>query len=206
MLMNALLSLSREPGLEDRPGEYLLLQRAMAIIAEAERMLADQRAQILRLERLTFTDELTGLFNRRGLMSYLRRSLGTLRRYGGGSVLIMADLNDFKQVNDTFGHAAGDHVLCEFAGLLSNNVRETDVVARFGGDEFAVLLTPCDTVAGTSRMRNLVELANEARFDWEGHELKVQASIGMATMSGKDTEDGILRRADTDLYANKRSR
>ena len=169
-------------------------------------MLADQRAQILRLERLTFTDELTGLFNRRGLMSYLRRALGTLRRYGGDGVLIMADLDGFKQVNDTFGHAAGDHVLCEFSGLLSNNVRETDVVARLGGDEFAVLLAPCDAVAGADRMRSLVELANEARFDWEGNVLKVQASIGMTTMSGDDTEDGVLRRADMDLYANKRSR
>ncbi|MDP6120860.1 MAG: GGDEF domain-containing protein [Rhodospirillales bacterium] len=124
----------RDPGSPHR-------EAAFEAASRAERRMAEQQRRIAHLERLAATDELTGALNRRGFESALKRHLAEARRHHEPSVLVIADLDGFKPINDTYGHRAGDKVLRRVARLLMNNVRKTDYVGRLGGDEFAVLLT-----------------------------------------------------------------
>ncbi len=117
-----------------------LLDQTLDAAEEVESFLAEQSARIQYLENLTLTDELTGLRNRRGFNEHLRRTLASAQRYGDQGVLVFCDLDNFKVVNDSFGHHVGDYVLRQPAKVLEKEVRESDLVARLGGDEFAVLM------------------------------------------------------------------
>ena len=186
--------------------ESLLLKRALDLVSEAEQTLADQRDRIAHLELLSTTDELTGLANRRGFVAHFKRQLAAARRHGEAGVLALCDLDGFKQVNDRFGHLAGDRMLCRLADVLTENVRETDVVGRLGGDEFAILLGHCEPTGGLSRIDALAHLANRASIEWDGVTLPIKASFGAAAFAGDDQRDAIIRRADTRLYEAKRER
>ena len=141
------LNLPREA---DRQG---VLDWAMATVAEAEQRLATLQARIEYLESLSVTDELTGLQNRRGFLVQLDRTLATARRGGPHGILMLCDLDGFKQINDRYGHLVGDEVLCQIGSLLARHVRRSDTVARLGGDEFAVLLVGAHLVAPAARRR-----------------------------------------------------
>jgi GGDEF domain-containing protein len=130
-----------------------LVERALAVAAEAEQRLAEQSRRIAVLEMLTLTDEITGLLNRRGFNREMRRILADAKRYDERGILCFIDLDDFKTINDVFGHMAGDRVLNTIGRLLQLQVRENDVVARLGGDEFALVLAKCDQEDGMRRAR-----------------------------------------------------
>ena len=117
-----------------------LLERALMYAAQAEQQIATQNERIEYLQGLSFTDELTGLFNRRGFSEQLKRTLASARRYGHTGVLIYCDIDGFKDFNDLYGHCAGDAVLRHVASISENALREIDTVARLGGDEFAMIV------------------------------------------------------------------
>jgi diguanylate cyclase (GGDEF)-like protein len=167
-------------------------------------MLADQRARIAQLERLSMTDELTGLFNRRGFTDQLRRQLALARRYGDVGLVVLCDLDRFKEVNDTHGHLAGDKMLRHVGQLLSHSVRETDVVARLGGDEFALVLAKCDPKAGLARVAEIAAEVNAATVTWNDEALPASASFGAAPYQAGCNPDELLHRADISLYRHKR--
>ena len=152
------------------------------------------------LEVLAGTDRLTGLYNRRKLDQILEDEVVRRRRYGSGFSLIMADLDHFKRVNDTHGHAVGDTVLAEFAHLLRAHTREADALARFGGEEF-VIVSRHSTLAGC---RVLAEKMRETiaahRFPVIG---ELTASFGVAACREDDTAATLLARADAALYRAK---
>ena len=130
---------STDPSKRKRPARSASMQLA----AEVERLAAElerSRARIVDLEAKVDIDPLTDLLNRRGFERELKRSVAYVKRYGVGAALIFLDLDGFKPVNDRHGHAAGDAVLKAVAAAIVGNVRASDVVARIGGDEFAVLL------------------------------------------------------------------
>lgn len=184
-----------------------VLARAYAMLAEAEREIARQRERIQVLENLSFCDELTGLANRRGFELALGREIAAVNRdprHAG--TLILIDLDGFKQINDTHGHAAGDAYLIAIADCLSNLLRETDCVARIGGDEFAVLLPHTKTSAGAKRAQTLQEQLNAAVMHWQGHKLPLRASFGVAHYATDDTISAAMKRADARLYSNKGQR
>ncbi len=119
----------------------------MRLAAEVERLrleLADARRQMASLETRADVDSLTDVLNRRGFERELVRSLAYVKRHGVNAALLYLDLDDFKSVNDRYGHAAGDAALKAVASVLRRHTRESDLVARLGGDEFAVLLWHCD--------------------------------------------------------------
>jgi diguanylate cyclase (GGDEF)-like protein len=151
------------------------------------------------------TDELTGLVNRRRFLDALRSEIGRGQRLGGRLSVVLADLDDFKLVNDRFGHHAGDEVLLAFANLLRAHGRDMDVAARLGGEEFAILLPETGiegASAGAERLRrSLAQLG--LRLGDNGQEVHVTASFGVAELSNGQSLDGLLRLADTALYRAK---
>jgi diguanylate cyclase (GGDEF)-like protein/PAS domain S-box-containing protein len=149
------------------------------------------------------SDALTGLANRRGLGDRLRLALARNRRSGLESAVLFLDIDRFKEVNDALGHAAGDALLVEFAARLRGSVRASDTVARFGGDEFVVLLE--DVRERPNALRIAEKILEDARrpLTLEGRELAVTTSIGVAYSDATSTEDELLKRADSALYQAK---
>jgi diguanylate cyclase (GGDEF)-like protein len=154
------------------------------------------------------TDALTGLWNRRKFFEETQRLLGVLQETGGPCSLLILDLDDFKGLNDTFGHPAGDDVLKQVAQLLGETRQSADIVARLGGEEFIVVMPGAEAVGA-------VRVAERLRASIEEHPWQLRpltASVGIATLRdpgkrGTSTSalvSGLLRAADLALYASKK--
>ncbi|MBT6440958.1 MAG: GGDEF domain-containing protein [Alphaproteobacteria bacterium] len=183
-----------------------LLEGALAAAAEAEQRIAEQSRRIEVLEALAMTDEVTGLANRRGFDRELHRALANARRYGETGILALTDLDDFKTVNDVYGHLAGDRVLRAMGQLLLNHVRENDFVARLGGDEFAILLPHSENDGGRRRIQAIGDALDHHFVDYGGVSIPVRASIGTTSYGGEEAADSLMRRADEAMYEAKRIR
>jgi diguanylate cyclase (GGDEF)-like protein len=156
------------------------------------------------VERQALVDGLTGLANRRRAEEFLRAEVARAERLGGSVGLILADLDDFKAVNDEHGHAAGDDVLREFADALRATVREIDVAARWGGEEFAVLLPGSDLEGALHVAERLREAIAARRIAGPGGaQIAVTASFGVASSGGGRDVQELLRVADEALYEAK---
>lgn len=185
--------------------EALLLQQMVQRLREAEALITAQRERIDHLENLTMTDELTGLLNRRGFIEAFRRELAVAARRGHGGLLLIIDLNGFKSINDTHGHQCGDTYLRQVGRALVDNVRGQDVVARIGGDEFAVLLTHVTPEQGKRRADALSRRFHALTCPWQMLELPLRASFGAESFSGGDREEEVIRRADAAMYEMKKA-
>jgi len=179
---------------------------ALTAAMSTERTMLTQSRRIEEIERIASTDELTGAYNRRGFEQEFQRVLAAANRYGETGVLIYVDLDGFKPINDTYGHAAGDHVLCEVVHTLHENVRPHDLVARLGGDEFAVLLTRTDWENGLERAEVLKHILNTKYVNWNDKHIAVRASLGFQRFGPDDCHKKLLIKADTAMYESKRVR
>ncbi|NMG42385.1 diguanylate cyclase [Aromatoleum toluvorans] len=151
-------------------------------------------------------DPLTGLQNRRVFEQKLEECVIASRRAGDHGALCFIDLDRFKIVNDTCGHAAGDDLLMRIALLIQQRVREQDIICRIGGDEFALILRGCSPEDALNIANELRESISSFRFDWQGHTFSVGASIGMACIDGTHTDPSdILIAADAACYDAKRN-
>lgn len=159
-------------------------------------------ARVRQLEDEICRDTLTPLFNRRYFEQAVAGSIAHCQRYQSRAVLLFLDVDDLKGINDTFGHAAGDEALRTIAHVLTANVRSTDVVARIGGDEFAVLLEALPDPALPERLaaRIVAALAEPVRH--AGLTLQLGASVGIARQAGCEPAE-LFARADGALYAAK---
>jgi two-component system, cell cycle response regulator len=151
------------------------------------------------------TDMLTGLYNRVRFTEFVEREIARTRRTGKESCLVMLDLDHFKNVNDIFGHPNGDTVLECIAGVMKSQLRDTDILARFGGEEFTILLQGT-SVDGALKVAEKVRLAIEhCTFPDQMEKLKLTASFGIAPLSAdaNATFDSVYREADKALYRAK---
>ena len=189
-------------GLSDRHGEITHMVGTGIDVTEARRWVEERVEGEARLRHMADHDALTGLFNRRRFEEELERHIARGRRYGMTGALLMLDLDGFKQVNDNHGHRIGDRVLTAVAAVLRHRLRESDVIARFGGDEFAVLMP----VGGATRARELAKLLSSAVHSDVGTPAgPLSASVGIAVLDESSTPDDLLSRADDAMYAEKRA-
>jgi diguanylate cyclase (GGDEF)-like protein len=161
----------------------------------------DVEEKLIQLARI---DSLTGIANRRMFAEALHLAIGRARRSGAPMALAYLDIDHFKRINDTHGHAVGDLVLTEFARRLQANVRATDTVARLSGDEFVIILEDLRSAPEAAAVAAKIIAAVRAPFATAGLPLAVTTSVGVALYSGaSQTQEELLANADSALYAAK---
>lgn len=181
-----------------------LLEYANRLIEAAEQHIADQEQRIAHLTSLSITDELTGLRNRRGFYESFMAELDRCNRnQSTGGLLILIDLDNFKTINDTHGHPAGDACLKLVARAIADQVRAMDTTARLGGDEFVILLSNTTKEDAAKRAQSLAWQLNNLALAWYGEEIPVRASLGLKSFGAGDCADKIFNAADLQLYATK---
>jgi diguanylate cyclase (GGDEF)-like protein len=185
-----------------------LLKSASHMVERAKETIAEQEQRIQVLEDLVTTDELSGLMNRRGFFQAFGRELDRAARdtkHGRGGLLMLIDLDNFKAINDTYGHAAGDAALKLVGRTLGHDVRTMDVAARLGGDEFVLLFADTTRAASLERAQKLVWRLNHLSLVWFGAEIPIRASLGLREYKGGDKAEQVFGDADVSMYANKQS-
>lgn len=179
------------------------------LLAEVDRMrveFEEQRQRISHLEELADQDSLTPVINRRAFVRELSRVLAYGERYDTASSVIYIDLNGLKQINDTYGHPAGDATLLKLATMLTEQVRGSDVVGRLGGDEFGVLLVHADEAVATEKALQLIDVVESNPLHWDGHEIPIKVAFGAYTFTGGENANEALAAADRAMYAHKNAR
>jgi diguanylate cyclase (GGDEF)-like protein len=184
------------------PGELLARIGVGRRIIDLNRELA---AKSRMLEEAARTDPLTGLPNRRAIVDWAARQLRGAVRYGFPIWVVLGDLDSFKSINDSYGHAAGDSVLQTFAEILKRNTRASDICGRLGGDEFILVITHVGKEKIVPTVDRLREQFAALSFPFVGQSMSATASFGGAGFEGKDAPDFtvLMRQADRALYAAK---
>ncbi len=195
------LALVLHPG----PGGFDERTVALAHTLVAQAAIALENARLHGIvKRQAVTDELTGLANRRSFRESLENELLRAERFGNPLSVIVADLDDFKTVNDRFGHQTGDLVLAAFAEVLRNRIRTVDLAARLGGEEFAILLPGTDVPGAEALGENLRAAVADLAVPVGESEIRLTASFGVAAYPQTHTADELLSAADLALYSAKR--
>ena len=157
------------------------------------------------IKTLSRTDVLTGLYNKRFFTELVEREIEMRSRYNFHSSLFMIDLDHFKRINDSYGHLAGDHVLQVVARIILENVRNTDIVCRFGGEELVIYLPHTSSQQALVIAERIREAISESKVEFKGQVIPITASIGIAsTESGVSDLNQMLQIADSALYEAKR--
>jgi diguanylate cyclase len=178
-------------------------QKLQSELDDAKQEIERQRELMMECMKESRMDALTGIPNRRALDHELARSMADHRRFGSTFSLLILDIDHFKRVNDRYGHMVGDQLLKSFSRCLTSTFRETDFVARFGGEEFVAILPMTsveDACQAAERVRNLIATCRHKIGEFE---LKVTASIGVREFHPEDTDLEMLEKADKALYAAK---
>jgi diguanylate cyclase (GGDEF)-like protein len=156
--------------------------------------------------RLTTVDGLTQVFNKRYFMENLEREMSRCQRYGRELSLLIFDIDHFKNINDTYGHLAGDHVLKQLAEAVKANIRREDFLARYGGEEFAIILPEIEREHARVMAEKVRALVEAERFEFEKVTIPVTVSVGVAAHSEAITEAlDFIREADKHLYEAKKA-
>ncbi len=179
------------------------------LMAEVQRLRVDidqAQKRVGYLEKLADEDTLVPVANRRAFVRELGRIVAYAERYGTESSVLYFDINGFKRINDTHGHAAGDAALRQVGGLLLENIRESDIVGRLGGDEFGVILAQADSQTAVEKAATLANAVESQPFVWEGHKMAIGVAYGIYSFSGQENAGEALARADKAMYLDKQSR
>ena len=176
-----------------------------AIVAQRSRATEAVQRALRDLAEQAIRDPMTGLYNRRFLREFLARELMRAKRAGIGLAVIMMDLDHFKRVNDSFGHDAGDLVLTEVAAMLKKSIRGSDMVCRFGGEEFVLVLTDATCASALRRCEEIRAAISRLAPDYRGNQLgSPTASFGVALFPDHAADaDGLINASDAALYGAK---
>lgn len=198
--------LERDGWFRTMSASIAMIRHAFIRLEAAEEQMAEQQKRIKQLEQQVTLDELTGLLNRRGFFDAFTKEMDRMKRgYSNGGLLILVDLDNFKMINDTYGHQAGDAALRLVGKTLASSSRQMDCCARLGGDEFVLLLANTEREKALVRAQNLIKQLNSLSLVWYGAELPIRASLGLKDYGAGETAENIFGEADTLLYKHKRS-
>lgn len=173
-------------------------------VKRANNIITDLNTKVADLERNSNLDSLTKIFNRRALTTYLN-NVCSKKEIPYELHLLLLDIDDFKVVNDTYGHVAGDKVLIYIANLLRKTLRDGDKVFRYGGEEFVIVLNRIDASKCLEITNRILNLIRTNRLIYQGDSLTVTMSIGATKYHQGDTPDDLIQRADKALYKSKNS-
>ncbi len=177
-----------------------------AVIARLKAELSATQARLAEVELLADRDPLAPVLNRRAFLRELHRTVAYCQRYGAEASLVFFDLDGFKAVNDTYGHAAGDAALRVVAATLAAHVRESDLVGRLGGDEFGVILAQADREAAEIKATSLVEELEKAPVIFEGRAIRIGASFGIRPFEKGLDAAQMMAEADAAMFLRKGER
>jgi diguanylate cyclase (GGDEF)-like protein len=180
----------------------------MTLMHEVDRLrreVEQTRARLEDLAKAADQDMLLPILNRRAFVREVSRFIAFSERYGTPSSLIYFDLDNFKAVNDAYGHAAGDAVLRHFSDLIASQIRETDVLARIGGDEFAVILAHVTSEQAAKKCSSLSQKLRDNPPVWNGKEVELSFSCGAHELHAGIDPDHAISHADKAMYAEKRT-
>ena len=193
------------PATELTPKVQAAIVTLMEEVQQLRQQLEATQVQLAEVARLADQDALTPTSNRRAFVRELHRAMSLAERYGEASSVLYFDINNFKEINDTHGHRAGDDALMHVADILARNLRDTDIVGRLGGDEFGIILTHTDEDATYEKAEELVTNIRTTPFRWDGSTMHIDVAYGAYTFRAGESVDEALAAADRAMYAHKRS-
>ncbi|WBQ12147.1 GGDEF domain-containing protein [Hyphomonadaceae bacterium BL14] len=191
------------PEAELTPNVQRALLSLMGEVDQLRRETEALRVKVRDLENLADRDVFLPVLNRRAFLREVSRALALAERHDAPSSLIYLDLNGFKAINDTHGHAAGDAALRAVADLIAAHVRETDAVGRLGGDEFGIVLTLTPAAAAERKARELVETLETTPIVHDGQQFQVGAAWGVRALEAGVDVNTAMAEADAAMYARK---
>jgi diguanylate cyclase (GGDEF)-like protein len=184
-----------------RDGDFIKIGRCIFKFLSGDNI---ENAYHEEIYRLTTIDGLTQIYNKRYFIETLEREIGRAHRYRRDLSLIMFDIDDFKRINDTYGHLAGDHVLKQLAAAIRGRIRREDILSRYGGEEFAIILPELDNYNAMQFGEKIRGLVETTAFRFEDADIPVTISIGVASLQ-QDVQEPheFIRVADEHLYGAK---
>src|SRR5688500_17891094 len=177
-----------------------------ALLAEVSRLrgeVATLEARVEELDRLANMDSLVPVANRRGLIAQLDMMIARFERHGTPAALLFVDVDGLKALNDAFGHAAGDAALIHLTEMMVASVRQTDMVARIGGDEFAILIDHADEASAREAAARIADQVAGCEFCFDGTCLPLSIAIGFTPIQQGDSPESVMGRADEAMYRHK---
>lgn len=189
-------------GLEARD----ISESGIAVLQRLTAELAEAKAKLEAAEELADRDTLAPVFNRRAFLRELHRTMSEVERYKTPAAVIYIDLDGFKAVNDEYGHSAGDAVLRHVGLLLTDSVRESDVVGRLGGDEFGIILNRASAEEAATKAHALSDKINSSAILYAGVPHRIRASVGVHAIAMVEDPETAIARADEAMYAEKHAR
>jgi len=178
------------------------LEKANQTLEEDKEKIATAYVEI---ENIAFLDSLTNLWNRRGMVTQLKAESARTRRNKGAFCILMADIDFFKKVNDTFGHDAGDLVIQNISKILKDSCRQEDSVSRWGGEEFLLLINSCRMNEGYLVAEKIRRQIESSVVHYNGKEITFTITIGLAQFTEEKEWEDVIKEADINLYEGKKS-
>lgn len=198
------LALLGIPEGEMTPAVQLAVSVLLEKLDDVTRELSRIKENFAELERLVDVDVVAPIPNRRAFMRRLSWAITMQERYGHPSTILFFDLNDFKRINDEFGHATGDMAIRHVSHLLAGAMRESDFLARIGGDEFAVIMYYAEEEAARKRGEKIAEKIAKTPIVCDGKRVNLSTAYGCYTLQSGDDAQAALASADTSMYIDKR--
>ncbi len=192
------------PEQEMTPSVNLAVSALLEKLDDVSRDLSRTKESLAEIERLVDVDCVAPIPNRRAFMRRMSWAITMHERYGHPSTILYFDINDFKEINDQYGHSAGDLAIRHISQILSTTMRESDFLARIGGDEFAVIMYYASEEAAKLRGAKIVEKLQKTPFVFNGTHLYVTTAYGYYSIKSGDDAEAALASADMSMYVDKR--